>query len=270
MIKTQLEKNMTAEHYPASLVSRLSISEPPHLPQGYYRSKLFIAPFSTNTLVAAAGPLLSLLERLCLSHSLPPVENIRDNIEHELCAFHSKLNASNYPSDVISIAHYLLAATIDEILGKNYLRVYNLAPEFKAFTPLTSDGAHPQQRFFEILNFLKERPNQFLDLLEFIYFCLIAGFEGECHLKVDGRQVLDNHIEDLYQIIQQHRYNKPHRLFNDNPLPKTVKKNYKATIVTSIIAVSLVALAFLTSQILLENKAKTVLFGRTQLAMLEK
>ncbi|BCA94140.1 IcmH [Legionella antarctica] len=260
---------MTTEHYSTSLVSRLAISGTPLAPQGYYRSKLFITPFTTNTLVAAAGPLLSLLERLCLSPSLPPIENIRENIDHELRAFHSKLAASKYPADLTSIAHYILSATIDEILGKSYLRIYNLAAEFKSFTPLTSDGAQPQQRFFEILNYLRERPNQSLDLIELIYFCLIAGFEGEYHLKADGRQVLDNTIEDLYQIIQQYRFNKPHRLFNENPIPKTIKKNYKAAIVCTMIAASIVVCAFLTSQILLENKAKSVLFGHTQLAMLD-
>ncbi|KTD32670.1 IcmH (DotU) [Legionella moravica] len=260
---------MTAEHYPASLVSRLAISGPTLVPQGYYRSKLFIAPFSSNSLVAAAGPLLSLLERLCLSPSLPPIENIRENIEHELRAFHSKLDASKYPQDLISIAHYLLSATIDEILGKSYLRIYNQAAEFKSFTPLTSDGAQPQQRFFEILNYIKDRPNQFLDLIELVYFCLIVGFEGEYHLRADGRQMLDNTIEDLYQIIQQYRFNKPHRLFNENPIPKTIKKSYKASMITTIIAVSFVALALLTSHIVLENKAKTLLFGHTQLAMLD-
>lgn len=171
--------------------------------------------------------ILSLLERLCLSPSLPPVEDIRENIQHELRAFHSKLDASKYPLDIISIAQYLLSATIDEILGKSYLRVYNLTTEFKSFTPLSSDGAQPQQRFFEILNYIKERPNQFLDLIELAYFCLIAGFEGEYHLKADGRQCLDNTIEDLYQIIQKYRFNKPHRLFNENPLPKTIKKIIK-------------------------------------------
>jgi type IV/VI secretion system ImpK/VasF family protein len=261
---------MTVEHYPTSLVSRLAISEPQLVPQGYYRSKLFIAPFSTNSLVAAAGPLLSLLERLCLSPSLPPVENIRENIEHELRAFYSKLDAAKYPPDLISIAQYLLSATIDEVLGKSYLRVYNETAGFKAFTPLTSDGVQPQQRFFDILNYIKERPNQFLDLIELVYFCLIAGFEGEYHLKADGRQALDNTIEDLYQIIQQYRFNKPHRLFNENPIPKTVKKDYKASAITVIIALSFVALAFLTSHILLENKAKNVLFGHTQLAMLDE
>ncbi|HAT9631992.1 TPA: DotU family type IV/VI secretion system protein, partial [Legionella pneumophila subsp. pneumophila] len=109
----------------------------------------------------------------------------------------------------------------------------------------------------------------FLDLIELAYFCLIAGFEGEYHLKADGRQCLDNTIEDLYQIIQKYRFNKPHRLFNENPLPKTIKKNYKATWITTIAAVGIVILAFVTSHVLLENKAKTVLFGHTQLAMLE-
>lgn len=260
---------MTAEHYPTSLVSRLATSGTPLVPRGYYRSKLFIAPFSTNSLVAAAGPLLSLLERLCLSPTLPPIENIRDNIDHERCAFHSKLDASQYPSDLTHIAHYILSATIDELLGKNYLRVYNEVAEFKSFTPLTSDGTPPQQRFFEILNYIKERPNQYLDLIELVYFCLIVGFEGEYHLKADGRQVLDNTIEDLYQIIQQYRFNKPHKLFNENPIPKTIKKNYKAAIITAVVAASIVFGAFLTSQILLENKAKSVLFGHTQLAMLD-
>jgi type IV/VI secretion system ImpK/VasF family protein len=260
---------MAAEQHLPSIVSRIAQTGASLVPQGYYRSKLFIAPFSTNTLVVAAGPVLSLLERLCLSPSLPAVEQIRENIEHELRAFHSKLQASEYTPDLINIAYYLLAATIDEMLGKNYLRVYNEAPQFNAFTPLTNDDTGPQQRFFEILNYVKDRPNQYLDLIELIYFCLVAGFEGEYHLKADGRQALDNQIEQLYQIIQGHRFNKPHRLFNENPIPKTIKKNYKATILTVVIATGLITIAFLTSHLLLENKAKNVLFAHTELAMLD-
>ncbi len=235
---------MTTEQYPASLVTSLAIQRGELIPQGYYRSKLFIAPFSANIVIVAAGPILSLLERLCLSPSLPPIENIRDNIEHELRAFYSKLAAAHYPEDVTTIAQYLLAATIDELLGKNYLRVYNVAAQFQSFTPLTADGSQPQERFFDILKHIKERPNQYLDLIELTYFCLIVGFEGIHHLKADGRQVLDNHIENLYQLIQQYRFNKPYRLFNENPLPKTIKRNYKPAIYTAAIAISIVAVAF--------------------------
>lgn len=260
---------MTAEPSQNSLVTRLAFSNNRLVPQGYYRSKLFIASYSTNPLVAAAGPLLSLLERLCLSPSLPGIDKIRDNIEHELHAFHSKLHALEYPQDQIGVAEYLLCASIDELLGKSYIRVYQVAAEFNAFTPLMHDGSQPQQRFFEILNYIKERPNQYLDLIELTYFCLIAGFEGQFHAKVDGRQVLDNFIEELYQITQKHRFNKSHRLFNENPLPKTVKKNYKATTLTALITIGLIALAFISSQILLEHKAKNILLSHTQLALLD-
>jgi type IV/VI secretion system ImpK/VasF family protein len=260
---------MNAEHYPPSIVNRLANTGSSVVPKGYYRSKLFIAPLSTNTLVAAAGPVLSLLERLCLSPSLPSIADIRDNIAHELHAFYSKLQASHYTAEQMNLAYYLLATTVDELLGKNYIRVYNEAPDFQSFTPLTHDGSQPEKRFFEIVNYVKERPNQYLDLLELIYFCLIAGFEGTYHLKVDGRQSLDNHIELLYQLIQQYRFNKPHRLFNENPIPKAVKNNYKATLLTLLITTGLVTIAFLTSHTLLENKAKNVLFGHTQLAMLD-
>jgi type IV/VI secretion system ImpK/VasF family protein len=260
---------VTTEHSNLSIVNRLTLNDSTIVPQGYYRSKLFIAPFSTNALVAAAGPLLSLFERLCLSPSLPPIEQIRDNIEHELHAFHSKLQAAHYAADLITVAHYVLATTVDELLGKNYLRLYNQSPEFKSFTPLNSDGAQPQQRFFEILNYVKDRPNQFLDLIELIYFCLVAGFEGEYHQRADGRQSLDNHIDSLYQLINQYRFNKPHRLFNENPIPKSVKKSYKAVLLTVLTASALVATVFFTSHIMLENKAKTVLLGHSQLAMLD-
>lgn len=262
---------MAIEHPNASLVCNPIIDSGTMLvPQGYYRSKLFIAPISTNSLVSAAGPLLSLLERLCLSPTLPPIEDIRDNIEHERLAFQSKMmSASKYPIDLIAIAHYLMCATIDEILGKSYMRVYHHAAEFKAFTPLTTDNSQPQQRFFDILDFIKERPNQYLDLIELVYFCLIAGFEGQYHLKADGRQVLDNYIEDLYQLIQQNRFNQPHKLFNENPLPKLVKKSYKAALITLCAAVAVVSIALFTSHFLLENKAKSVLFGHTQLALLD-
>lgn len=260
---------MAAEHYPALQVSRFVNTDSSVIPQGYYRSKLFIAPYAANRLVAAAGPLLSLLERLCLSQSLPPIARIRDNLDHELRAFYSKLKAAEYSTELMHIAHYLLSATIDEIIGKSYLRIYQQAPEFNSFTPLTSDGAQPQQRFFEIMNYVVEHPNHYLDLIELIYFCLVVGFEGEYHLKADGRQSLDNHIEHLYQMIQQYRHNQTHRLFHEHSIAKVAKKNYKATVLTISVALGLVTAVFFTGHILLENKARTVLFGHTQLALLD-
>jgi len=260
---------MPAESYSASLVSRLAVPCHHRIQPGYYRSKLFIASSTTNPLVAATGPLLSLLERLSVSPTLPPVSDIRDNIEHELHAFHSRLVSLHYADELIIIANYLLSATIDELLGKNYLRLYGKLAEFKAFTPPSHDDIGPQQRFFDIVHHIKDRTNQYLDLIELAYYCLIAGFEGEQHLRTDGRQTLDNLIEELYQLIQQHRVNKPLRLFKEQPITRPEATNHKPIITAVMLALGLLTSIYFISHTLLENKAKTVLLGHTALAKMD-
>lgn len=258
---------MAVEHFAVSVTNNLPLPNASFLPQGYYRSKLFIAPFATNPLVAAAGPLLSLLERLCVSPLLPPITFIRPNIEHELYAFRSHLKEKAYPEEFDALAYYLLCATIDEILGKNYLRIYGNVAVFKAFTP-SSLSYEPQQHFFTIVNYLKERPNQYLDLLELVYYCLITGFEGEQHARPDGRQVLDNLIEELYQLIQKHRVNKSYQLFQ--PQSEIFENNTNTKKITiSILMTFLILIAsFVISHMLLEYKAKNIQasqFGITNL-----
>lgn len=254
---------MSAELYSASLVSRFAIPGNHPIPKGYYRSKIFVNASTTNPLVAAAGPLLSLLERLCVSPTLPPINNIRDNIQHELHAFHSRLTRQDYAHEFVIIASYLLSATIDELLGKNYLRLHGEAATFKAFTPSSHDDKGPQHRFFDIVNHIKERTNQYLDLLELAYYCLIAGFEGEHHLRTDGRQTLDNIIEELYQLIQQNRANKPHRLFKEKKDSHPEPLNHKRIIVPALIAVSMLISIYFISHVLLDQKAKKVFFEHT-------
>lgn len=257
---------MTAEHYSASLASRFAIAGIYQPVPGYYRSKLFVVPASTNPLVAAAGPLFSLLERLSMSSTLPEIGEIRNNIEYELNSFHTRIGSSQYTTELFGIAHYLLCATIDELLGKNYLRVYGKPAEFQAFTPSSFDDVGPQNRFFDIVNYIKERTNQYLDLLELAYYCLISGFEGEHHVRTNGRQLLDDTIEELYQLIQQHRVNKPYCLFEKNvtPTEPAIEKKANRFLYFSILALTCcISVIYFGSHALLEQRAKSVLLGHS-------
>src|SRR3990167_9094863 len=166
---------MSAEHSSARLLNQFEIPYPDQIQQGYYRSKLFIITSTTNPLMTAASPLFSLLERFCTTQTLPPIDYARDNIEHEWRSFRSRLSSLNYTNELAIIAEYLLSATIDELLGKTYMRLQGEPAQFLAFTPSSSDGTGPQQRFFEIVHLMKERANQYLDLLELAYYCLISG-----------------------------------------------------------------------------------------------
>lgn len=260
---------MTTEPLSALLVKTPLVPDFP-ASTGYYRSKLFIVPFSTNPLIAAAGPLFSLLERLCVSPSLPDINSIRDNIEHELRAFHSRLNGKAYTEELDAVAHYLLCATIDELLGKSYLRLYEKPAEFRAFTPLSFDETGPEERFFDIITFIKERPHQYLDLIELAYYCLIAGFEGQYHQKSDGRLVLDNLLEELFQLIQQHRVNKTHNLFKETDKMTVKPKNNRQLLAVGLLSLSVLAVVSALSYTLLENKAKAVQFGHAVTAKLDE
>lgn len=237
----------------------LSIPHTNTLPTGYFRSKLYVSSYVINPLIAAAGPLFSFLERLSLSESLPPIELIRSNIEHELYAFHSKLSILNYASEFTKIANYMICATIDELLGKSYLRKQSKIDEFQAFTPPSNDEHGPEFRFFDIVDHIKQSASQYLDLIELAYHCLITGFEGFHHQQADGRQKLDNLIEELYQLIKQHRVNKPYRLSREETahlinLPKT-----NTFIMPIIVTASVIAFTYLSSLLLLNHQAKEIL-----------
>lgn len=227
-------------------------------PTGYFRSKLFSSNAACNPLVAAASPVLSLLERLCVSAALPAIDGMRENLEHELFAFHSRLAHQQYGEDAIALAYYLVSATVDELLGKNYLRVHGQPSIFKAFTPSNANDLGPESQFFVIVNHLKDSEGQYIDLLELAYYCLIAGFEGEQHLKTDGRQILENLMEDLHKIIQRHRVYKPQLLFKaSNPVIEETK-NYKSLITAITLSVSVLLAIYMGSQRLLNHQASNV------------
>ena len=250
---------MSAALCSTSLISQLVVPGAIQAQPSYYRSKLFRNSSSSNSFLTAAGPLFSLIERLGTSQTLPPIESVWDNLEHELKAFRSRLSLLKSADEHAVIAQYLLSATMDELLGKNYLRVHDKPAEFHAFTPLSQDDIGPERRFFDIIEHLKTRPNQYLDLLELAYYCLISGFEGEQHLHTVGRQTLDNLIEELHELIQQHRVSKPLRLFTEpQQTTEPVRVDHKPWIKAIGITLSLLFGAYLMSQVLLENKAKVI------------
>jgi type IV/VI secretion system ImpK/VasF family protein len=171
------------------------------------------------------------------------------------------LQGKHYTPDVDALAHYLLCATIDELMMTNHLRIYGTMPIFPAFTPKTAEEVDPGQRFFDIINFIKERPHQYLDIIELAYYCLITGFEGEQRGQPNGRFVLDHWIEELYQLIKTFRVNKTHFLFKDPKRLELQVPSYKPWLTVSLLSLGIIFLSFTASFVLLQGKAKSVQFG---------
>lgn len=250
---------MIAEKLSAQVVQQFSPFQQFHVGQGYFRSKLLVTDAFTNPLVAAVSPLISILERVHIATHLPEIERLHHDITHEFKAFYSRLGPHDYPEEFYSFAHFLISATIDELVGKSYLRLHGVPIQFAAFTPLCSDDVNPQDYFFEILSHLMGSPEQYLDLIELAYFCLLIGFEGKYHLQNDGRLILDNLLESLFQTIQKLRTNKTHKLFKHYVL-KSYSHRRKSSIKKMALFTSCFVICLgLVSQLYIHNQTKNVL-----------
>jgi len=233
---------------------------------GYFRSKLLVTDTFTNPLIAAASPLLSILERLHFAQALPPVENLQQDIAHEFKAFYSRGQTHDYSEELKLLANYILSATTDEILGKTYLRLQGEVQNFKAFTPISHTGIGPEQYFFDIVTQLMSTPEQFLDLIELAYFCLLIGFEGKYHLQAEGRTRLDNLIEQLFHTIQKYRSNRKHKLFKTYVLKnQTSKRGLSTGKIIGMAMGTLIGLGIL-SQVIIQQQMSRII-SKNQILM---
>ena len=257
---------MLAETMSATFMKQIPPVQNLPIELGYFRSKLFITDAFTNPLIAAASPLISLLERINIATHLPHVDELQENISHEFMAFYSRLQRLHYSQEFFSIANYLLCATIDELLGKNYLRLHGDVQAFKAFTPITSDNIKPQEHFFNILHQLLIEPEQCLDLIELSYYCLLIGYEGKYHFDNQGRATLDNLIETLFQTIQKYRTNKTHKLFKNYVL-KVESNSKKIHFKKIILAAGICLLAVTVVSQFWFKKEASVLLDQTSISL---
>lgn|GEM_PF-6539653 len=86
----------------------------------HYRSRLYTSHIGMNSLVIAAHPIFSILERIKLSEKLPNVDQLHHHLSHELQAFTAHVKTSEHTEETILLARYLLCAVIDEIIEKAY------------------------------------------------------------------------------------------------------------------------------------------------------
>jgi type VI secretion system protein ImpK len=159
-----------------------------------------------SPLLAAAAPLLQLLSRLRNTLSQPDSGMLRDRAVAEVRQFEQVARDSGVPMDQLRPAHYALCASLDDVVQA---------------TPWGSQGAWASRslvstfhqevrsgdRFFDVLNQMKQNPGLFLPVLELMYLCLSLGFQGRYRLSPRGPAELDRMREDVYGVIARQRPN---------------------------------------------------------------
>lgn len=167
----------------------------------YYRTKTFTPTTGINPLVTAASPLLSLTGKLQRCDQYEDIDALYHGLIHEIKAFEHQTLSQGYRSEVILVARYILCATLDDLIlhatwnGNTDWQKHTLLMAFQKET-------NGDERFFVILERLIEDPALHIDMLELIYLCLSLGFKGKYRTIDNGKELLDEIIDDLYQTIR--------------------------------------------------------------------
>lgn len=203
-----------------SLLSKKSISV-----QSFFPSKTFIARSGVNPMAASAAALFSLIAKLRHTEHYENIEQLRQDLIHEVKAFECAAVGRHYDAEQIVAARYVICATLDESILR---MTWGLSSDWRhnSLVKAFQDDETTDERVFALLERLRARPSDYIDLLEFFYLCLSLGFEGKYRFIDNGRQSLDALLDDLYRIIRRERGDniKPLAIVSGNRFMPSLKK----------------------------------------------
>ncbi|MGO9992892.1 MAG: type IVB secretion system protein IcmH/DotU [Steroidobacteraceae bacterium] len=157
-----------------------------------------------NPIVAAAGPLLILGATVGSMVYQADVEGLRRKAIESVQAFETQARAAGVDPNDVTIARYVTCTFLDSAIfqtpwgGQTVWGARSLLLTFH-------NEAHGGEKFFTILERLRQDPTRYLDLLELQYICLALGFQGKYRLEPNSRAVVQTLQDDLYRLIRARR-----------------------------------------------------------------
>ncbi|WP_415226555.1 type IVB secretion system protein IcmH/DotU [Psychromonas sp.] len=164
----------------------------------------FSTAYGLNPVVNAASILLAVFSKTREALNHPNVGSLHQQLDREIKAFEIKARADGVLENSIVVARYILCTILDEaVLNTPWgaESAWNQRTLLGSFHNETSGG----EKFFTILDRLRNSPAENIDVLELIYICLSLGYEGKYRVISRGRDQLEQLRDDLFHIIRSYR-----------------------------------------------------------------
>lgn len=190
-----------------------------------------------NPLIEAAKPVFILVNAMRQTTSQLSTDSLINKFSLLINRFEENAEKNGAKYDAIQAAKYCLCTFVDELAvragwadeswSKNSLLV--------SFYDETWGG----ERFFEIIQNLKQDPDKNIDLIEFVYLCLQFGYKGKYQVLPSGELEVDKIKRDLLSIIHTRRPDQTAKLFGHDPIVKDIvqKKQSKLSIPLWVVGV---------------------------------
>jgi type VI secretion system protein ImpK len=155
-----------------------------------------------NPLVANAFSLLSVVPKL----KNLPFHHAADELQEQLIdgvrRFENRSLHQGCPQEQVKIASYFLCALIDEtVLNTPWGNQSNWG--HNSLLIQFHNEAWGGERFFEILERLKQNPAQSLNLIELAYLCLSLGFKGKYRVTGSGVRDIEELRQELFLVMKR-------------------------------------------------------------------
>ncbi|MEZ9177988.1 type IV secretion protein DotU [Vibrio kanaloae] len=167
-----------------------------------------------NPLIDAATPLLGLALRARQLTECDNIEAIYKQTIEEIKTIELELTELGYEHALLMAYRYILCSFLDEsIMGTSWGASTMWAEHsmLSRFHNETWGG----EKVFTILKRIEGEPEHYKPLLEFIYQCLVLGFEGKYRVIESGTLEREKVINQLYKLLNnEHEKNVTHLTTN--------------------------------------------------------
>ena len=169
-----------------------------------FNAAQFQTTFGLNPLVNASAMLIAVFAKTRETVSHANVGGLHQQLVSELKLFEAKSKEAGIKPEIILAARYLLCTILDEaVLNTPWgaESAWTQRTLLSVFHNETEGG----EKFFIILDRMRNAPAENIDILELMYIFLSLGYEGKYRVVHRGRDLLEQLRDDLFQIIRRHR-----------------------------------------------------------------
>ena len=157
-----------------------------------------------NPLVNAASMLIAVCYKTRQSVTHNNVGGLHQQLVSAIRTFESNAKDKNIKPEIVLVARYILCTTLDEIVLNTPWGADSAWPQ-RTLLSVFHNETHGGEKFFLLLDKMKESPAENLDVLELMYILISMGFEGKYRVVARGRDMIEQIRDELFRTIRSYR-----------------------------------------------------------------
>lgn len=174
--------------------------------QAYHDSYVgqFTTFFGLNPLVNTASMLIAVFYKTRQSVSHPNVGGLHQQLVSSIRQFEANAKSKNIKPETVLAARYILCAALDEAVLNTPWGAESAWTQ-RTLLSMFHNETNGGEKFFLLLDRMKEYPAENLDILELMYILLSLGFEGKYRVVSRGRDKIEQIRDELFRVIRMNR-----------------------------------------------------------------